>query len=498
MRAFGHARLDETRRASQVRARFLAYFADLSARAELGLRSRDQRKWLDRLEEERPNLREAIRVGSRHDPILAQQIFAGTVNFWSIRGYLEEGCELAEEVIHAGRPTPDPKALVGLAELMYELDSIRGRAAIEATATFRAIGLEVEARLDLVRAAHAHDAKEPGRGRDAAARALKAAVKLGRRDLEVMAHGWLCKADMEEGRLAESRAAGERATALARSSGDHYLLGFALDQLGHLALKEGDLESATAHHRASLKAWQAVDTPPGVQHALMNLGLLALESGDGRTAGRIFERSHALAQASGDRLSLAAALHGLGQAAAIAGDVEETELHFGAALRLSSEISSNHSIGTSLRGLSRAAFMRGKMARGLRLAAAGAMIYPGHAGPLDRYPGQQLDAQIASARAALGVRAADVAWSSGSAMDADAAVAYAQQVEQTSESGLKLSPREQQIVALLTRGSSNKQIASALAISERTAEGHVERVRNKLGLANRAQVAAWGVEHRQR
>ena len=496
MRAFGRARLDETGRMSHVRARFLAYFADLAARAELGMRSRGQRNWLDRLEEERPNLREAIHVGSRHDPTLAQQVFAGTVNFWSIRGYLEEGCELAEEVLKAGSPNPDARALVGLAEMMYELDSVRGRAAVEATARSGALDLEVEARLDLVRAAHAHDAKEPGRGRDAAARALKAAVELGRKDLEVMAHGWICKADMEEGRLAESRAAGDRATALARSTGDDYLLGFALDQLGHLALKEGDLESAIAHHRASLKAWQAVDTPPGVQHALMNLGLLALEGGDGRAAGRIFERSHALAQASGDRLSLAAAHQGLGQAAAMSGDVEKTELHFGAALGLSNEIGSNHSLGTSLRGLARAAFMRGKMARGLRLAAAAATIYPGHAGPLDRYPGQQLDAQIASARAVLGARAAEVAWSSGSAMDADAAVVYAEQVDQPSESGPRLSPRERQIVSLLTRGSSNKQIAGALGISERTAEGHVERVRNKLGLANRAQVAAWGVEHR--
>lgn len=81
-------------------------------------------------------------------------------------------------------------------------------------------------------------------------------------------------------------------------------------------------------------------------------------------------------------------------------------------------------------------------------------------------------------------------------MDAGAAVAYAQQIEQPAESGPNLSPRERQIVSLLTRGLSNKQIASALAISERTAEGHVERARNKLGLANRAQVAAWGVEHR--
>ena len=498
LRAFGRTRLDETGRLSEVSARFLAYYADLAARADLGLRMREQRSWLDRLEAERPNLREAIRVGTRDDPSLAQQIFAGTTNFWTIRGYIEEGCELAEAVLKAGGQQPDPRALVGFAEMMYEIDATRGRAVLEAAAARSgAGGLEVEARLDLVRAALAHDAKEPGRGRDAAAQALKAAVKLGRHDLEVLAHGWLCKADMEEGRLAESRDEGERATALARSSGDDHLLGFALDQLGHLALKEGDLESATAHHQASLKAWQAVDTPLGVQHALMNLGLLALEAGDGRAASRIFEHSYSLAHGSGDRLALVAALHGLGQAAAMAGDVQETEVRFGAALELSTEIASTHSTGTSLRGVARAAFMRGQLARGLRLVAAAAAIYPGHAGPLDRYPRQQLDSQIASARAALGSRAADVAWSSGSAMNADAAVAYAQQIEPPAETGPSLSPRERQIVSLLTRGLSNKQIASALAISERTAEGHVERARSKLGLANRAQVAAWGVEHRR-
>jgi non-specific serine/threonine protein kinase len=300
---------------------------------------------------------------------------------------------------------------------------------------------------------------------------------------------------MEEGRLTDSRAAGERAAALARSLGDGYLQGFALDQLGHLALKEGDLDSAVAHHQASLRAWQDADIPPGIQHALMNLALLALEGGDGRAARRTFEHSFALAQSSGDRLSVISALHGLGQAAAMAGDAGETELRFGSALKLSHEIGSNHLLGTSLRGLARAAFMRGHMARGLRLAAAATATFQGHGGPLDRYPRQQLDAQIASARAALGPRAADVAERSGSAMDAQAAVAYALQLEQPSEGGPALSPRERQIVSLLTRGLSNKQIASAMAISERTAEGHVERTRNKLGLANRAQVAAWGVEH---
>jgi predicted ATPase/DNA-binding CsgD family transcriptional regulator len=496
LRAFGRARLEETGRLSEVVAGFLAYYAGLAGRAEAGLRSRGQRAWLDRLEGERPNLREAIRLGCRHDPTLAQQIFAGTANFWSYRGYDVEGCELGEAVLQAGSTNPDPRALVGLAELLYEIDAARGRTAVEAAAEAARPSLELEARLDLQRAALAHDAKEPGRGREAAGRALRAAIEIGRQDLQILAEAWLCKADMEEGRLVDSLAAGERAAALAKSLGDRYLLGFALDQLGHLALKKGDLESAAAHHQASLNAWQDADIPPGIQHALMNLALLALEGGDGRAARRTFEHSYTLAQSSGDRLSVISALHGLGQAAGMAGDVGETELRFGSALKLSHEVGSNHLRGTSLRGMARAAFMRGQLARGLRLASAATATFAGHGGPLDRYPRQQLDAQVASARAALGSRAADIAERSGSAMDAEAAVAYALQLEPAPERGPALSPRERQIVSLLTRGLSNKQIAAALAISERTAEGHVERTRNKLGLANRAQVAAWGVEHR--
>ena len=37
----------------------------------------------------------------------------------------------------------------------------------------------------------------------------------------------------------------------------------------------------------------------------------------------------------------------------------------------------------------------------------------------------------------------------------------------------------------------NKQIAAALVISPRTAEGHVERILAKLGFTSRAQAAAW-------
>jgi DNA-binding NarL/FixJ family response regulator/type II secretory pathway predicted ATPase ExeA len=58
----------------------------------------------------------------------------------------------------------------------------------------------------------------------------------------------------------------------------------------------------------------------------------------------------------------------------------------------------------------------------------------------------------------------------------------------------RLTPREREVAVLVARGSSNREIAERLAISERTAEGHVEQVRNKLGFHSRAQIAAWVAE----
>lgn len=59
--------------------------------------------------------------------------------------------------------------------------------------------------------------------------------------------------------------------------------------------------------------------------------------------------------------------------------------------------------------------------------------------------------------------------------------------------GAGLSPREQEVVALIARGLSNREIAAALTISERTAANHVEHIMNKLNLRTRAQVAVWAV-----
>ena len=58
-----------------------------------------------------------------------------------------------------------------------------------------------------------------------------------------------------------------------------------------------------------------------------------------------------------------------------------------------------------------------------------------------------------------------------------------------------LTAREREVLALLARGYSNRQIADELIIGVRTAETHVQRVLHKLDLDNRAQAIAWARDH---
>ncbi|WP_407317343.1 LuxR C-terminal-related transcriptional regulator [Isoptericola halotolerans] len=57
-----------------------------------------------------------------------------------------------------------------------------------------------------------------------------------------------------------------------------------------------------------------------------------------------------------------------------------------------------------------------------------------------------------------------------------------------------LTPRELEVAGLVAEGLTNPQIAERLVISPGTARTHVERIRTKLGVGSRVQVARWVLE----
>ncbi len=58
----------------------------------------------------------------------------------------------------------------------------------------------------------------------------------------------------------------------------------------------------------------------------------------------------------------------------------------------------------------------------------------------------------------------------------------------------KLSNREGEVLQLVARGATNKEIADSLFISENTVKTHLQNIMEKLHLANRSQAAAYAVK----
>lgn len=58
-----------------------------------------------------------------------------------------------------------------------------------------------------------------------------------------------------------------------------------------------------------------------------------------------------------------------------------------------------------------------------------------------------------------------------------------------------LTPRQREVARLVAQGLTNRQLASALHISERTAESHVQNIMTTLGFQSRSQIATWSTQH---
>ncbi|HLI70822.1 MAG TPA: response regulator transcription factor [Ktedonobacteraceae bacterium] len=78
----------------------------------------------------------------------------------------------------------------------------------------------------------------------------------------------------------------------------------------------------------------------------------------------------------------------------------------------------------------------------------------------------------------------------------DPAVSQQAMQRLTSAPGSDLTDREREVLALVARGYTNKQIAEELYVSEKTARNHVSHILEKLGMARRSEAAAYAVENK--
>jgi len=84
----------------------------------------------------------------------------------------------------------------------------------------------------------------------------------------------------------------------------------------------------------------------------------------------------------------------------------------------------------------------------------------------------------------------------GSLLQPIVATRLMERVAGVSTAPTQLTEREREVLQLLAQGKTNKEIAAALVIAERTVKFHVSSILAKLGVGNRTEAAMLAVQHK--
>jgi predicted ATPase/DNA-binding CsgD family transcriptional regulator len=481
LRHYALERLTAENSLAAAARRHARYFLDLVERANARLWAGDEAGAVGAIEPEHDNVRAALRhLLDSGEAELAARLAGALGMFWFFRGYFDEGRAWLREVLARVNPV-EPS---GSASAAY------------------AKALHADGRLASAQGGYA-----------AAEQRLHAALAVWRRlgDGVQMSSALvlLGRIELLRGQVAAARPLLLESLACAEATGDRWMESLTRFWLAQAAFDEGDDDAAQAWAEQVL----AGDGPAGSRRntslALRLLGDVEARRGNAGHARKLLEASLADAREVGRWLAA-------WPAAQLADLLTEQHDHAGArallreALLTYRDAGDRQGMARSLEGCARLAATVGSTAQAVRLAGAAAALRTAASTPPTPPEQAALDRHLGAARAALGARAADAAWAEGqslsSAKATSEALAFlaAPEPEHRRPAPVRagraalagpLTPREREVAVLVARGLSNRAIARELVITEATAERHMGNIFAKLGLASRAQLAVWALEH---
>lgn len=294
----------------------------------------------------------------------------------------------------------------------------------------------------------------------------------------------------------------EEARELARGLGDAAEAAHAEYVIGVIRLFADDLCAALAHFEAGV----ARGPVPGQHLSLVGLDQVELACalgflGHADRAVEVCEKTLRLCEEHGEEWVRSYALRMLALAHTVKQDWPRAERYAREALRLKLAVNDLIGLALTLDLTARIATERSAHERAAVLLGgadrAWAAVDQGRWGS-EALNSLRRDTESRAGRA-LGATAFTAAYDRGASLTLPELVGHALQ-----EPGLpdatppapdrpqvRLTPREAQVAELVAEGLANQQIADRLVIARRTAEGHVERILNKLGFHTRTQIATW-------
>jgi len=477
MRQYAMERLAAPGEERAVAQRHAAYFLQRAEEADAGIKSPQFATWYAWLVREQENLRSALRwlIEDRQaESALRLSVALGW--FWYVRGYLSEARASFETVLSlpetATRTVLRSRVCFLAGVVAWSLGDYPKAASLADDAL--AIGRELGASQQIGQALNVQAGLKSDHGDYAAARALLVESLEVYQDIEddwsrSLALYWLGVVSWEEGDVDQARALHDQALELRRKMGDRWGVGTSLGRLAEISAQLGDHLATRAFADEALAIARQLGNRRGVARNLWYLATAALGQGDHATGADLYWASLTAWQDIGERGFIPRALEGIAGVVAARGSATVALCLAGAAAKLREDL------GTV-------------------------------SVPVER---TQISLWLESARRTLGARDADKAWERGRRMTMEAAVDLGQSTLSTVKPAdsvwqakttpqprepVALTARECEVVSLIARGFTNRQIADVLVVSERTVEVHIAHIRAKLGLASRTRIATWAVE----
>jgi non-specific serine/threonine protein kinase len=462
IRRYAAHRLRGQGRSQEVQRRHAEWYQRIAEALPLGNGDVES---LDRLHLEQPNLVAALDWAISAAEVDMALALANVLHgSWYISGTFSQSSAWFRKVLHLPGGSPAQRVVVTNWASNHALGQGDVPVALEYSANSRALAAELH---DPVLSTVALDGfatvlleqGEIRRAETALAEELQLSITHGIAWLQCCVLYRQSCIQVEYGNLDHAQELAEQALSKLGDNNNVWFQIRVLDVLGMVALERGDYWTASERLSSALSSARRLQDARGTIDVLLDLARLESTRGNGRQARGLISEALAIGDTCDEALA-------------------------------------------SIRVLEAIVCLRALTRPEAALHLAGAANAQRQQRQLRRFPREQVrfDAALESAQSQLRSTTGEAALRSGEALARPAALALARDLLESGESGAiadarstaasVLTSREWQIAQLLTRGLTNRAIASALFISEGTVRAHVEHILGKLQARSRVEVSA--------